>query len=52
MKQDFKGLPIIASSKSQSEEKNSGDNVSNKQPMVLMLLSVNQRSKDSQHWGN
>lgn len=30
MKQNFKGLPIFVSSKRQCEEKDSGDNVSDK----------------------
>lgn len=47
MKQDFKCLPIIASLRWQSEAKYSGDNISNKQLVVLMILSVNQRCKDS-----
>lgn len=47
MKQDFKCLPIIASLRRQSDAKYSGDNISNKQ-LVLMILSVNQRCKDSQ----
>lgn len=47
IEQDFKALPNIASLKRQSEGKNSGDNVSDKQ-QIMLVTSVNQGSKDSQ----
>lgn len=47
----FQGLPINVSLKRQSEEKYSGENVSNKHRIVLTALSARQRSKDSQGTG-
>lgn len=51
MKRDFRGLPINASSKRQSEEKHSGNNVSNRQLTNWATLSGDQRSKDPQGTG-